>query len=72
MNFAAIIVVELRKHGMGFEEKLLQILGKWYVSMYMTMKVFQVNGKLQHLISFWGKATMDPPNILCLLHISFL
>ncbi|XP_044981187.1 uncharacterized protein LOC123448395 [Hordeum vulgare subsp. vulgare] len=29
------------KHGMGFEEKLLQILGKWYVSMYMTMKVFQ-------------------------------
>ncbi|KAE8779704.1 40S ribosomal protein S3a [Hordeum vulgare] len=37
----AIITVELRKHGMGFEEKLLQILGKWYVSMYMTMKVFQ-------------------------------
>jgi hypothetical protein len=66
-----IITVGLQKHGMRFQEKLLQILRKWYVSMYMIMKFYQVKRKLQLLISFWGRLQCSLQIFYCIIMFQF-
>jgi hypothetical protein len=72
-DFVALttITVGLQKHGMRFQEKLLQNLRKWYVSMYMIMKFYQVKEKLQHLISFWGRLQCSLPIFYCVIMFQF-